>query len=225
MKVVRKLAPVCAAVSLALSGTVAPQLAQAEATAKLGIASMYLWRGQNVSPDGAQVHGTLQYASNGFYGGMWTSSETGGHETDLYIGYSGKAGEVSYDVSYWNYLYPEEGGSLSETDAAEVVGTVGYGPVSVGLYINVDSDIDDYTYFTLGGSFDKYTLTYGMWSLDQGSIAGTQDEYSHLTLSYAATDALSFTVSKAFSDLDKNDPAAVEEDPLFQVAYGWDFKL
>lgn len=221
MKSVSKLAPVTAAVALTFSGLAAPTFVQAETTAKLGVASMYLWRGQNVSPNGGQVHGTLQYDNAGLYAGVWTTSEDGGHETDLYLGYAGKAGDFSYDVSYWNYLYPEDG-SLSDANQAEVVGTVSYGPVSFGAYINVDGDTPDDNYFTIGGSYEKYSLTYGLWDKED---ATTSDEYSHLTLAYAATDALSFSLSKAFSDLPDSDPNAVEEDPLFQVAYGWDFKL
>lgn len=230
MKLLKKMAPVATATTLAISAMALPSAASAELTANLGIANMYLWRGQNVSPNGGQVHGTLQYDVSGFYVGLWTTSEDGGHETDLYLGYGGEVGLFKYDVSYWNYLYPEDtdsagSGDLADTNQEEVAVSLGVGPVSLGIYVNVDSDTPDDNYFTLSGEYKNMSLTYGMWDLENGSVPGASDEYSHLTFTFAATDALSFSVSKAFSDLDEGDAAAVEEDPLFQVAYGWDFKL
>lgn len=273
MKLHKKFTPITTAVALALSAMALPMAASAEMaggelTANLGVSNMYLWRGQNLSPDGGQVSGTLQYDMQGFYVGMWTTSENGGTETDLYLGYGGEISGFSYDISYWDYLYPEDvaetttidetkspnvqsvtavSHSINDTNQAEVAVSLGYGPVAVGAYINVDGDTPDDNYFTISGTWENLTLTYGFWDLESGTVksdtikgsdgnpvvdedgkevvATGADQYSHLTFTYAYNDALSFSVSKAFSDLDKNDPAAVNENPLFQVAYTWDFKL
>jgi uncharacterized protein (TIGR02001 family) len=270
MKLLKKVTPLATAATLAVSAIALPTAANAELSASLGVANIYLWRGQNLTPDGGQVHGGLQYDNSGFYVGAWSSSEEGGQETDLYLGYGGEVSGFSYDVSYWNYLYPEDTADeyttdttvspnertvsavnrgLNDTNQAEVAVSLGYGPVAVGAYINVDGDTPDDNYFTISGTWQQFTLLYGFWDLESGTVKtadstikgtdgelvigedgdpfleGGADQYSHLTFTYAFNDALSFSVSKVFSDLDKDDPAAVNENLLFQAAYTWDFNL
>ena len=241
MKLTKKLLPVAGAAAMIATSMVTPTVAQADVSASMAFSNMYLWRGQNVGNSGGAISGSLDYSNeSGLYAGIWTSSEKDGHETDLYIGYSTEVSGVGVDVSYWNYLYPEDGGTgpdtgLGDTNAAEIVLALSYMDFSFGYYMQVDGDKPDDNYITLSYSFGKYSLTYGLWDLEDGTVDSTgttpatkgQDEYSHLTLSYAATDDLSFAVSKAFSDLDDSDlgGANVEEDFLFQVTYSKDFDL
>jgi uncharacterized protein (TIGR02001 family) len=234
MKLLNKLSPmVLAGTVAAASFMAAPMAAQAETSASLGFSNMYLWRGLNLSPNGSVISGSFDYANEGFYAGMWTTSEDSGSETDLYLGYGGEVSGVSYDVSYWKYLYPEErtgesafgaGDSaqldLGDTDAAEVVISLGYGPGTFTAYLNADGDNDDNKYYTLSGEFGKFTATYGWWDLE---FPAASDEYTHITVSYAATDDLSFAISKASSD--RSDDLGVEEDPLFAVSYSMGFDL
>lgn len=226
-----------AAVAAVVMGTsfVAPGAAQAEVSTTVGVSSMYLWRGLNLTPDGGQVHGSLDYTNaSGFYAGAWTTSEQGGHETDLYLGYGGTAGDFSYDISYWNYLYPEDGApntDLDKNNAAEVILSGSYGPISVGAYIQVDSDNNDDNYYTVSGSFEKFTILYGFWDYELASA----NEYSHITLSYQATDEISASISFASNDVGDKisglgtgsaaDGNAVETDPLFQIGYTKTFDL
>lgn len=230
----KKLTPMMIAGAMAASAFMAvPMAVQAETSASLGFSNMYLWRGLNLSPNGSVISGSFDYANQGFYAGMWTTSETGGSETDLYLGYGGEYQGVSYDVSYWKYLYPEErtgesafgaGDSAQigsgDSDAAEYVISLGYGPVTYTTYLNADSDNDDNTYSTLSADYEKFSFTYGWWDLE---FPAASDEYTHITVSYAATDDLSFSVSKASSD--RSDDLGVEEDPLFAVSWGKSFDL
>jgi uncharacterized protein (TIGR02001 family) len=234
MKLLKALSPLTAA---AMAATLlATPAVQAEVSASVGIANMYLWRGQNEPnpPPGAggsrsQVSGELKWTKDNIYYGTWVSSSgIGGSETDLFVGMTGNSGNISYDISYWNYLYPESapvGGptndGLMDTNNAEIVASANQGPFSAAFHLNVDSDTPDDNYLTLGYAWDKYTATFGMWMKE---ISGA-NEYSHITVTYAATDALSFSVSKAFDDSATGAPDAVEEDPLVQVAYGWNFDL
>ena len=218
----QKLNSLFIATAIALGGATVPTIAAAGATASVGVANMYLWRGQNLTEDGAQVHGGIEFTNEaGLYGGVWTTTETGGHETDLYVGFGGEAGAFSYDISYWWYLYPEEGTDedLSDTDASEFVISLGAAGFSLGAYIQADSDKDEDNYFTLGYSYDKFSFTYGMWDRE---FSETTDEYSHVTLTYAATDEVTLGISKAMADLDTG---GVEEDPLFYVGYDLSFDL
>lgn len=229
MKLTKKLLPVAGAAAMIATSMVTPTVAQAETSASMAFSNMYLWRGQNLSPDGSVISGSLDYSNeSGMYAGVWTTSEDDGHETDLYIGYGGEASGISYDVSYWWYLYPEERTGtdgtglqqdLGDTDAAEIVLSLGYMDFSFAYYMQVDSDNDDDNYITLGYSFGDFGITYGFWDFENSG----GDEYSHLTLTYSPIDELSFAISKASSDL--NDDSGVEEDPLFQVTYSKDFDL
>ncbi|MEW5756170.1 MAG: hypothetical protein AB1810_07675 [Pseudomonadota bacterium] len=73
---------------------------------------------------------------------------------------------------------------------------------------------DDWVYYTLGATFDKFNVTYGQWT---GSDA---NDYSHVTASYAATDEFKFAISIALEDT-----TPVDEDPLFAVSYKKTFDL
>ena len=151
MKLIKKLLPVASAAAIVAAGMVTPIAAQAETSASMAFSNMYLWRGQNLSPNGSVISGSFDYSNpNGMYAGIWMSSETGGHETDLYVGYSGEAGKINYDVSYWHYLYPEDGGpgtSLTDSDISELVGSIGFEQITFKLHVGLDTDIvgdDDY---------------------------------------------------------------------------------
>lgn len=205
-----------------------PATASAGTSASVAVSNMYLWRGVNVATGGV-VSGSLDYShDSGFYAGVWGSSE-GGYattETDLYFGFGGEVSGFSYDISYWNYLYPERLDAppvgdangftdLTDSDAAEVVLSLGYGPVNLTLYTNVDSDNDDNNYITLGFSQDKFSVTLGAWDLENPG-----DEYTHVTFGYAATDEVSFALN-----FTQSDTGTTEEDPLFQVTYAKSFDI
>jgi len=234
MKLTKKLLSVASATAILAAGMVTPIAAQAETSASMAFSNMYLWRGQNISSGSAAISGSLDYGhESGLYLGAWGSNEgPNGSETDLYIGFAGEAGAISYDVSYWWYLYPESGGvgpntSLSDSDLSEIVGSIGYGPVTFSLYMGVDTEFQgvdgsDYYYYTIGFDFmEKYNVTYGAWSVDDLAKWPSIGEYSHITFSYAATDELTFVVSKAMED----GTDTLEEDPLFQVTYSKSFDL
>jgi len=203
-----------------------PGIAQAETSASLTLSNMYLWRGVNLTPDGPALAASLDYShESGVYAGVWTTNEDDGTETDLYFGYAGEAGDFSYDISYILYLYPEEGfttddptvtptnADLGDTDLSEIALGVGYKDFNAKFFISSDSDIvgSDYIYYTLDYTVGKYNILYGAWSFDEAG----NNEYSHVTLSYAYNDELTFAVNVAQEDI----VDGVETDPLFVVSY------
>ena len=197
--------------------------ATADVSASFAASNMYLWRGINLSTTGGVVSGSLDYAhDSGFYAGIWTSSETDGHETDLYAGFAGEIGGLGYDVGYAYYMYPEEGVDVSISDSAlaDVYANLTYGPVFLNLYQQVDSNADEDLYYQVGFTYDKFTAFYGGWDLENNG-----PDYSHVQVDFAATDNLSFSVSKAFADDDAGGDPIVEEDPLFAVTYSLSFDL
>lgn len=217
MKLSKQWVQILAASAVAASALTVPAAAQAELSASMAFSNMYLWRGINRSQNGAAISGSVDYSTNDLYFGIWTSSKDGGHETDLYVGYAGSAGGIDYDVSFWNYLYPEDQGDLLDSDNSEIVGSISYRGFTGALYISVDSDTPDDKYLTFGYGFDKYNFLLGIWDREHSD---TGDEYRHITVNYAATDELSFAVSIANSD-----NGNTEEDPLFQVTYSKGFDV
>jgi len=197
-----------------------PGMAQAETSASLTLSNMYLWRGQNLTPDGPAISGSLDYShESGMYAGVWGTNETGGTETDLYVGFAGEASGFSYDVSYWYYLYPEDvdgttGAKVDLMDNAlsEIVLGAGYSDFGVTLYMSGETQGgSDYMYYTLDYTVGKYNILFGAWTFDDAG----NNEYSHVTLTYSYNDNLSFAVSVAQEDI----VDAVETDPLFLVSY------
>ena len=101
-----KLKPIAFATLTALALS-APIAAQAEVSAGISLATMYLWRGQDVSNSAPEISGSLDYShSSGFYAGMWTSSEAPGHsyEQDLYVGYAKSFGDFGIDLAIYEFL-------------------------------------------------------------------------------------------------------------------------
>lgn len=214
MKLIKKMAPAALATSMMAAGFMAPGVASAEIGYNAAIANMYLWRGQDVSAGGAVLSGGVDYShESGAYASLWASTGnslgssvaadlTPGYEFDVILGYGGEAGDLGYDISYWRIAYPQASGSYGE----ELIIGLSFMGVDFSYVDNLDSD-SDYGYYTLGYSMDKYSIMYGADITDDA-------EYSHVDFSYAATDELSFTISKA-----SDDTAGVAEDSLILVSY------
>lgn len=230
MKFIKKMTPVALATTMAVAGLAAvPGAANAEISASAAVANFYLWRGLDISAGAPQVSGSLDYShESGLYAGVWGSSEEAGTETDLYVGFGGEAGGLSYDVSFWEYLYPSDnnltppGAALTSVDLSEFVLGLGYADVGLTFYMGNDTGGgDDYVYTTVDYSFSDFNILYGTWSFD--NAAANPDGDAHLTLSYSATDELAFTVTVGI----QGDVATTmyDEDPLFHVSYSLPVKM
>lgn len=204
------------------TGLTGAQLAQAEVdvSASASVASMYLWRGQDLGRDNGvpAVSGDISVSTGGAYATMWTSSgdQKYGNEYDFGVGYGGEMEGFSYDVSAWTYIYPSDAtgdGSSNSFDLSELIVSLGYEGASFSYYYPLAGDgNDDYSYMTLGYGMGAYSATVGI-SDDNEDNKG--NIYTHLDLSYAYNDSLAFTVSKVVSaELDET-----EDDTKFVVSY------
>ncbi|EIJ35158.1 TorF family putative porin [Thiothrix nivea] len=189
--------------------------AEAKVSASAAVSNMYLWRGYNLGDGDAAVSADLKVSGDsGAYAGIWGSSgdAANGTEYDLYAGYGKQVGDLTLDASLWTYAYPESGTSPGEL--ADLVLSVGYGPVTGTLYEAIEGDDDnEYRYYTLGYKKDKFSALYGQHDYETGDNPG------HIQLGYQYNDNLSFAVSKFVKDTD-----AVEDDALFQATYSLDIK-
>lgn len=221
----RPLLMIAAVSTLGVSTLSLPNLATAELSASFGAANLYLFRGLNFSGSAPQVHGSLDYEQAGFYAGIWGSSEsdrdddgTSGQEYDVYAGFKGEMSGLSYNFNLTAYEYPQEqtdNGGNSLGDASEFILSLGMG--GFGLSIVDGLNQADYMYYTLGFETEQFGITFGM---NDDSDANT--DYTHLDLSFFATEELSFTLSTIIDD-DPED--TYDHDTLFVVGWTKSFEL
>ena len=166
----------------------APAAVSLEASASL--ATSYLWRGTELGNGDAALAVDLSGSTGAFSYGLWVSSgDSLSTEYDIYASYSGSAGDLGYSIGYASYLYPSL--ETGFDDASEYIYGLSYGPASVTVFDNTDTD---YEYTVIGYEAGAYSFAYGDESApqDDGSIA----ERTHFDVSYAVNDSLSLTVSK-----------------------------
>lgn len=164
------------AAGLAAAAMLSTVIAQADVTANIGVTSNYLWRGVTQTDDRAAVQGGVDYShESGFYAGTWTSNidfGTTGFELDLYAGWGGEFGGISVDVGYIQYLYPAQN-RTEAPDFGEIYGTIGWGPLSTGIYYTVFSQEFDNAGNDLVGSW--YIPLGFDWTFDNVGKLGAVD--------------------------------------------------
>ena len=212
-----KMTSIALASAMAMGAMTMPTVASADVSYNAAVGSMYLWRGLDASK-GPTISGGINYShDSGAYAGAWASSGlngTGastsaadGYELDLFVGYSGKVSGFGYDISYWDIDYPQVTGANGKSINELSLGLT-YADFSVSYTKNTKSG-SKYQYITAGYTFGKFGIKYGM--SDNGS-----DDYSHIDLSFAASDKVSFTASKLS---DASGGTANPEEMLIAVTY------
>lgn len=182
----------------------------AGASVNVGVTNNYIWRGVTQTDDAAAVSGGLDYDfGNGFSLGTWTSNvdfpgsapKDKGYELDFYGAYGAKAGLLDYSVGFTHYAYP----SHDDIDFTEVNGSLGYGPLSLGVAYTAAADNDAAEgdiYYSLSGSTEikpglSLGATVGNYDFDAGG------DYTHYQLSLTKGD-FSFAVDD--NDTSGSDP-------------------
>ena len=248
-KTVMKKSLIATAVAGAMSVSMLPATASAEISGSLGIDSQYLWRGLALNGGGAVVHGGLEYGhDSGFYTGVWTSSESGAIEYDLYAGFAGEAGEISYDIGVVQYRYSAGGtqkamidedgvfegfasNARAGADFQEFYIGLGFGNFGLdaafgfGEFGQTDEDVED-NYFALSYGFDKFGILLGYYDLADievevdGEIIDVDPSYMHLDLSYEIYDGLTFTYSQIVNEEEDD---FWDKSSQFMVSYEFSF--
>ncbi len=207
-------------VSALAAGIMTAAPANAELAASAAVSNMYLWRGVDLGDGSASVSGDLVYKhESGFKTGIWIGSgdSTAGQEYDYFAGYATSFGDLGVDLTLWNYNYSDLGtDDDTSTELSEVVLTLSYAGAAFAYYDNVAGQgfadgADGYEYYTLSYSLGKYSALVGYHDpdVDDGDM-------THLDLSYAFNDKLSFTVSQI---IDQGDGSTYDEDAKFVLKY------
>lgn len=187
-----------------------------EVAASAAVSSMYLWRGQDLGNGSPAVSGDLTVSTAGAYAGVWASSgdTSFGSEYDLYVGYGADLEGVTVDVSLWNYNYSGESSADTFGALTDLVVAIGMGPVTFTYYDNV-AGASGAEYYTLEAGYEKFSAKLGY-----SDAEADDSDYTHLDLSYAYNDNLSFTVSKIVdNDGPKENDGGMNEDTLVMVSY------
>jgi len=206
------------------TGTMFTTVAQAASIeANVGFTTDYIWRGMTQNSGDTSFSGGVDMSTDGgFYVGTWVGDITwdgASYELDVYGGYAGEAGAMSYDVGYIQYMYPDK---TTDADFGEIYVTLGTGPVSVSYYYEVDNDdgsVDsgDNTYLSLDYGMDLsddwgLSLHYGIYDIDANADEGID---------------MSVTLSKgdfSFSIVETDDLAGPDDDDTRAVvSYGMAF--
>lgn len=107
-------------------------------TGNVGMYSDYVFRGISQTGGDPAIQGGLDYShSSGFYLGTWGSNvgwledyqgySSGNVELDLYGGYRGTAGPISFDVGLIGYFYPgDEPAGTTKADTTEAYVALGW---------------------------------------------------------------------------------------------------
>lgn len=224
----------------------------AEVTGNVSVTNNYIWRGLTQSINEAAVQGGLDYASDsGFYAGTWVSNvaydsdDAYSYEHDLYAGFSGEAGALSYDFGYLYYNYDKN----AEFDFGEVYASFGVGVFSFTAYVLANTEAEEgvgqdfgfgSTYYT---SFDfafplandvELSLHVGYHDGDFAeAFNGVTDAYLDYNITIAKGGFAFMVTQTSLSDDDDGDGvedyasmAPRDNDEIkFVVSYSMDFDL
>jgi uncharacterized protein (TIGR02001 family) len=174
-----------------------------------GVATTYLFRGVDQQVGSGMVYGDLVASAGGAYGGIWITSGVAGGEYDLFVGYGGEVGDFSYDINLTNYVYTGGDEAADEGfeafEATEAIASVGFQDFGLSYATPVTSGAD-YDYVSASYSVDQIGVTAGFYLEDDA-------DYTHVDVSYAHNDNLTFIASKVV-DQDSTDDKA---DVIFVV--------
>lgn len=179
------------------------------------LTSRYVSSGLRQS-DGIAFQPWLEGSYGGFYFGAWASNTSkdilgSSAEIDLYLGYRGDAGKLSYDIGYAHYFYKSE-----DVDCCgEVILALDYAftdSFSMGAKAKYDPDAEvTNSSLSMGYAInDKFGIdaTYG--SVNKGG-----QEYWSIGGSYAINDAMGVSLAYHDNDADKKDTVVLSMDYAF----------
>jgi len=185
-----------------------PAGASADVSANVGWVSDYIFRGVPQSSSSASAG--IDYEQGGFYAGTWGADVGMGSEVDLYLGYGGEAGDLSYGIGATGYYYTDD----FDDTYQELNLNLGYQTLSLdvalGQYDNFTGPTLDYSFVSVGLELGPATLTLGSFGQDANG------EYAELGFGWDFEGIdLSFGVVHSTSDL--LGPGASETSLIFGI--------
>ena len=188
-----------------------------EIDAEVGVFSDYRFRGISLSSKDPQVTGEVSIShESGVYFGAWVSNvalDDGADdvEIDLYAGFAGEAGSVSYDIGAVYYLYPDFGDFNYVEFTGSLEFAAGPGTITLGAaYAPSQENIgdEDNTYFYISGDLpigETPLSVHGTFGIEDGAFGDNKKDWV-IGASYDLGSGLTATLdyvdtSRAFSSL------------------------
>jgi uncharacterized protein (TIGR02001 family) len=228
------LAKALIASSMLFTATHATAAEPVTVTGSAAFTSDYLFRGVSQTSNNAAVQGAMTFThESGAYFSLWGSSiafsagsfQSSGLELDTLLGFSGKAGEVAYDVGVMRYNYPglstnnncctNSMGKVVEADYNEIYASISTMGAKVGFNYSPDyfeSDKFMYLYASYGTEVSGVGLSasVGMNKFDSAAmmtqaLGTTGKDDSYMDYKVAASKAIGgVTIEGAYigSDID-----------------------
>ena len=216
--------------------------AEDEWTANAAVSNNYIWRGLTQTQNEVATSGGIDYAhDSGFYAGTWISNvsyatpDPFSYEHDIYAGFSGEAGSISYDVGYLYYNYDSE----AEFDFGEIYGSIGVGGFTFGINILANTEADEGPGQDFG--FGEATYIYADYALElkdglelgfhighhegdfNEAFNGVPGDYIDYNISLSKG---GFSLMVTDTDLDDAGPDGLDNDEVkFVIGYSVDFTL
>ncbi|MAY42349.1 TorF family putative porin [Neptuniibacter sp. UBA847] len=186
-------------------------MAEAGLSANIGAMSDYYFRGVDQTTGASMMGGVDYEADNGIYVGLWAADLSDDDvEYDIYGGYAGEAGDISYSLGYTGYFYTE-----SDVDFHELNLNLGYSFFNLEVTLGTEDQPSgtteaDYSFVGLTGEYEGAYLTYGTFGKDyDGDYVelgyGLTYEGLDMNLAYinpddtlGNADTVTFSISKSF---------------------------
>ncbi|RPE81631.1 TorF family putative porin [Vulcaniibacterium tengchongense] len=159
----------------ALLAAPAVALADDAWSGNLAVVSDYVSRGFDQSWGGPALQGGVDYRHpDGWFAGTWASTvsrhfiEDARFEWDVYAGYAGQHGRLSYRAGLYHYRYPGAavGATGTRYDYSEAIVGAGWGPWSASYAATVSRDYFGYNSATLGIGSGRHSRGSGYLSVD-----------------------------------------------------------
>ena len=246
-------------VNKVMAGAVLAALASPAALAatngNVGVVSNYMFRGLDVSSDGAAVQGGVDHDFGflkGLYAGLWVSNASiaGGNEADVYAGYGFKLGQFNLDggVIYYAYTEDTEAAGAKNLDYGEVYIGGSVGPAAVKVFYapefsadganplftpatgNAEED-DELLYVTASATLTlNDTISFIPqvgFSAGDGAKGAFGDEYTDFSITAIKKlkDEMSVSLAVVGSDLDDARGPGTSDNPKFVIGFKRNFKV
>jgi Bacterial protein of unknown function (Gcw_chp) len=162
----------------------APATSHAEASANIGWASEYIFRG--IFQEDSSAFAGVDYAhDSGFYVGTWGADVGLGLEYDIYFGYAGGE-DFTYKIGYTSYNYTDD----FDDTYNEINLGIGYGIFALdfasGEWDGFGTDVDyNFTSITISPEKGPY-YKLGFWGDDfEDIVAGPDGDGDYIEIGYA----------------------------------------
>ena len=134
------------AAAISAAALLATSASYAQLTGNAAVTNNYIWRGLTQTMNEAAVQGGVDWAhDSGLYVGTWVSNvsydsdDAYSYEHDMYFGYAGEAGGLTYNVGYLYYNYDENAGF----DFGETFLKIGFGNFLAQAFYLTNAEPDE----------------------------------------------------------------------------------